>query len=131
VGIRIYILLSGLNHPIILIPNQMSEVHHIHNQDPNAGAEQRKAIWKTFWILLVLTAVEFLIAFTVPHGILKITIFIVMTIVKAFYIVGEFMHLKHETKSLIWSILVPVIFVAWLILALMLEGNAIFEAIFD
>jgi len=53
-----------------------------------------------------------------------------MTIVKAFYIVGEFMHLKHETKSLIWSIIVPVIFVAWLILALLLEGHAIFEAIF-
>ncbi|WP_138482202.1 cytochrome C oxidase subunit IV family protein [Dyadobacter bucti] len=109
----------------------MSEVHHIHNQDPNAGAEQRKAIWKTFWILLILTAIEFVIAFTVPHGVLKISIFIVMTIVKAFYIVGEFMHLKHETKSLIWSILVPIIFVAWLILALLLEGHAIFSAIFD
>ena len=108
----------------------MSEAHHIHNQDPNAGAEQRKAIWKTFWILLILTALEFLIAFTVPHGVLKITIFIVMTIVKAFYIVGEFMHLKHEAKSLIWSILVPIIFVARLILALLLEGQAIYDAIF-
>lgn len=110
----------------------MAEVHHhhVHNQDPEAGAEQRKAIWKTFWILLIITALEFLIAFTIPHGTLKVTIFIVMTIVKAFYIVGEFMHLKHETKTLIWSIIVPVIFVAWLILALLLEGNAIFEAIF-
>jgi cytochrome c oxidase subunit 4 len=80
---------------------------------------------------LALTTLEFVIAFTVPHGVLKISVFIVMTIVKAFYIVGEFMHLKHETKSLIWSIMVPIIFVAWLILALMLEGNAIFEAIFD
>ncbi|WP_025762899.1 cytochrome C oxidase subunit IV family protein [Dyadobacter tibetensis] len=108
----------------------MADAHHIQNTDPNAGAEQRKAIWKTFWILLILTALEFLIAFTVPHGTLKITIFIVMTIVKAFYIVGEFMHLKHETKSLIWSILVPIVFVAWLILALLLEGNAVFDAIF-
>ena len=109
----------------------MSEVHHIHNQDPNAGAEQRKLIWKTFWILSAITSLEFLIAFTMSHGILKVSIFIILTIVKAFYIVGEFMHLKHETKSLIWSILVPIIFVSWLILALLLEGNAIFKAIFD
>ena len=109
----------------------MAEVHHIHNQDPNAGAEQRKLIWKTFWILSGITSLEFLIAFTMPHGILKVSIFIILTIVKAFYIVGEFMHLKHETKSLIWSILVPIIFVSWLILALLLEGNAIFKAVFD
>jgi cytochrome c oxidase subunit 4 len=109
----------------------MAEVHHIHNQDPNAGAEQRKLIWKTFWILSAITSLEFLIAFTMPHGILKVSIFIILTIVKAFYIVGEFMHLKHETKSLIWSILVPIIFVSWLILALLLEGHAIFKAVFD
>lgn len=108
----------------------MSEVHHIHNQDPNAGAEQRKAIWKTFWILSAITSLEFLIAFTMDHGFLKISIFIILTVVKAFYIVGEFMHLKHEAKSLIWSILVPIVFVAWLILALLLEGQAIFDAIF-
>ncbi|CAG5008628.1 hypothetical protein DYBT9275_04321 [Dyadobacter sp. CECT 9275] len=109
----------------------MSDAHHIHHHDdPNAGAEQRKAIWKTFWILLGITALEFLIAFTLHHGVLKVGIFIVMTIVKAFYIVGEFMHLKHETKGLIWSILIPIIFVAWLILALLLEGQAIFDAIF-
>ena len=108
----------------------MSEVHHIHNQDPNAGAEQRKLIWRTFWILLVITAGEFVIAFTMPHGVLKVSIFIVLTIVKAFFIVGEFMHLKHEAKSLIWTILVPTILIAWLILALLLEGHAIFEAIF-
>jgi cytochrome c oxidase subunit IV len=108
----------------------MADAHHVDHSDPNAGAEQRKVIWKTFWILLAITALEFLIAFTLHHGVLKIGIFIVMTIVKAFYIVGEFMHLKHETKGLIWSILIPIIFVCWLILALLLEGHAIFEAIF-
>jgi cytochrome c oxidase subunit 4 len=108
----------------------MSEVHHIHNQDPNAGAEQRKLIWKTFWLLLGITALEFLIAFTMDHGFLKVSIFIILTVVKAFYIVGEFMHLKHETKSLIWTILVPILFIAWLILALLLEGDYIFGEVF-
>lgn len=108
----------------------MSQVHHIQNQDPNAGAEQRKLIWKTFWILLILTALEFLIAFTVPHGTLKVTIFILMTIVKAFYIMAEFMHLKHESKQLIWSIVVPILFIAWLIVAALVEGTAVHDAIF-
>jgi cytochrome c oxidase subunit IV len=102
----------------------MSDVHE-HSSDN--GAEQRKVIWKTFWILLILTAVEFVVAFFIPAGTFKVAIFVGMTIVKAFYIVGEFMHLKHEVKSLIWTILLPCIFVVWLLLALMMEGGSIFS----
>ena len=102
---------------------------HGHHIPADGGAAQRKVIWKTFWILLILTALEFLIAFTMHHGKMRITIFVLMTIVKAFYIVGEFMHLKHETKSMIWSILLPCIFVLWLLLALILEGGFIFDEI--
>jgi cytochrome c oxidase subunit 4 len=101
-----------------------------HDTPNDGGAAQRKLIWKTFWILLILTALEFLIAFTMDHGFLKITIFILMTFVKAFYIVGEFMHLKHEVKALIWSIVLPMIFIVWLLVALVIEGEAIFDAIF-
>jgi cytochrome c oxidase subunit 4 len=100
---------------------------HVHEQDENAGAEQRKVIWRTFWILLAITALEFAIAFTLDAGLLKTSIFVGMTIVKAFYIVGEFMHLKHEMKSLIWAILIPCIFVVWLLIALMREGGSIFD----
>ncbi|MFN8346478.1 MAG: cytochrome C oxidase subunit IV family protein [Spirosomataceae bacterium] len=100
---------------------------HVHEQDENAGSEQRKAIWRTFWILLVITALEFLIAFTLHAGFLKTSIFVVMTIVKAFFIVGEFMHLKHEVKSLIYTILIPCIFVLWLLVALIREGGSIFD----
>jgi cytochrome c oxidase subunit 4 len=103
----------------------MAQVH-AHDDHHGDGSEQRKAIWKTFTILSVLTALEFLIAFTLHHGYLKISIFIIMTLVKAFYIVGDFMHLKHEVKSLIWSIIVPCIFVIWLLIALIYEGGAIF-----
>jgi cytochrome c oxidase subunit IV len=104
----------------------MAEIH-IKEHEENDGAEHRKVIWKTFWILSAITALEFLIAFTLEAGTLKIAIFIGLTIVKAFYIVGEFMHLKHEVKSLIWSILIPCIFVVWLLLALILEGGSIFD----
>lgn len=88
---------------------------------PNTGA-----IWKTFWILLILTAIEFVIAFTMPANTLRVAIFCGMTIVKAFYIVGEFMHLKHEVKSLIWMVLVPTLFVVWLLVALIYEGGHLY-----
>ncbi len=87
---------------------------------------QTKLIWKTFWILLGLTVLEFIIAFTLPSSMFKVGLFIFLTIVKAAYIVGEFMHLRYEVKFLIWTILLPMIFVAWLLLALITEGGSIF-----
>ncbi|MEQ8426075.1 MAG: cytochrome C oxidase subunit IV family protein, partial [Cyclobacteriaceae bacterium] len=56
------------------------------------------------------------------HGALKTAIFVLMTIVKAAYIVGEFMHLKYEVKVLLWSILIPMIFVVWMLVAFVYEG---------
>ncbi|MDX1905216.1 MAG: cytochrome C oxidase subunit IV family protein [Thermonemataceae bacterium] len=90
---------------------------------------QTKVIWRTFWILLAITAVEFLLAFTMPAGTLRTIIFILMTLVKAFYIVAEFMHLKHEVKSLVYALLVPTVFVIWLIGAMTIEGGSLFDLI--
>ncbi len=92
-----------------------------------ADKSKIKKIWMTALILGVITAFEFLIAFTLGQGTLKVAIFIALTIVKAFYIVGEFMHLKHEVKVLIWSILIPLIFVVWMLIAFLYEGGAIFD----
>ncbi len=81
----------------------------------------------TALILLVITILEFIVAFTVPHEYkdLRVWIFITMTIVKAGYIVGEFMHLRYEVKVLIWSILIPMIFIVWMLVAFIYEGMAI------
>ena len=88
-----------------------------------------KAIWRTFWILFAVTAVEFIVALGMDLGpTLKIAIFVGLTFVKAFYIVGEFMHLKHEVKVLIWSIVLPAMFVVWLVIALLVEGDSILNA---
>ena len=54
-----------------------------------------KTIWKTFWILLVITISEVAIAFTSLSKELLMFIFITLTIVKAYFIVAFFMHLKH------------------------------------
>ncbi len=101
------------------------------NVQPVDKAKVRK-IWMTALILAIITALEFLIAFTVPLEMhtLRVAVFVAMTIVKAFYIVGEFMHLKYEVKVLIWSILIPMIFVVWLLIALIYEGEAIYQVRF-
>ena len=86
-------------------------------------------IWKTFFILVAITAVEFVFVFFMSPGMLRNSIFIGLTILKAFFIVAEFMHLKHETKGLIWTILVPVTLLVWLLVALITEGSFMGEVL--
>ena len=101
------------------------------NTTGHAGTEnvpaQTGIIWRTFVILSVITAFEFTLAYFMKPGGFRTSIFVLMTLVKAFYIVGEFMHLKHEVKSLIWAIVIPIIFIIWLLIALMTEGGSIFQ----
>ena len=89
--------------------------------------EKIRKLWRVAGILALITAIEFAVAFLVPHEFqnTRVWLFIAMTIVKAAYIVGEFMHLRHEAKVLIWAILIPMIFVVWLLIALVYEGMAI------
>ncbi len=89
--------------------------------------EKIKKLWMTALILLVITILEFAVAFLVPHEYkdARVWIFITMTIVKAGYIVGEFMHLRHESKVLLWSILIPTLFIGWMLVAFIYEGMAI------
>ena len=87
--------------------------------------EKIKKLWTVAGILGVITAFEFLVAFTMHHGPLKTTIFVIMTIVKAAYIVGEFMHLRYESKVLMWAILIPTGFVVWMLVAFVYEGMKI------
>ncbi len=83
-------------------------------------------IWKVAGILAFITAIEYVFAFKMDAGTLRSAIFIGLTIMKAFYIVSEFMHLGHEVKGLIYSIILPMMFVIWLIVALVnLEGASI------
>jgi cytochrome c oxidase subunit IV len=93
--------------------------------------EKIKKLWTVALILLVITIIEFIIAFSMDHGALKTSFFIGLTIVKAAYIVGEFMHLRHEAKVLIWSILIPMIFVIWMLVAFVYEGMAIGDVNFN
>jgi cytochrome c oxidase subunit IV len=84
-----------------------------------------KKLWTVAGYLGIITAIEFIIAFVMDAGHLKTAIFVGLTIVKAGYIVGEFMHLRYEVKVLFWSILIPMIFIAWMLVAFLYEGMAI------
>ncbi|MFZ9981728.1 MAG: cytochrome C oxidase subunit IV family protein [Cyclobacteriaceae bacterium] len=87
--------------------------------------EKIKKLWRVAAIMAIVTAIEFIFAFTLEAGHLKTSIFIALTIVKAGYIVGEFMHLRHEVKVLFWSILIPMVFVVWFLVAMIYEGLSI------
>jgi cytochrome c oxidase subunit IV len=102
--------------------------HNLH-QTGEIPKAQTKAIWRTFFILVGLTAVEFVFAFFMEAGTARNAIFIILTLFKAFYIVAEFMHLKHETKALIWSIIIPLALIVWLMVALISEGSYYFESV--
>lgn len=90
--------------------------------------EKIKKLWRVAAIMAIVTAIEFVFAFTLEAGHLKTSIFIALTIVKAGYIVGEFMHLRHEVKVLFWSILIPMVFVVWFLVAMIYEGLSILGA---
>lgn len=108
----------------------MSENHNLpseHHESP----EGTGWIWKVFWILLIVTTVEvvlgiikpsFLLANLLGTSVLNI-IFIVLTLLKAYYIVAEFMHLKFERSNLVWTIALPVlILIPYLAFILLTEG---------
>ena len=105
----------------------MSHTNDTHAaQDGGAIAE----IKKVTIILSVLTIVELILGFwmigmeskALVLGV-KGTIIILM-MAKAFYIVAYFMHLKHEVKNLIMTIVVPLTLFFWFIVAFLADGNS-------
>ena len=50
--------------------------------------------------------------------------FIILSAVKAYYIMSEFMHLKYELKAMQLTILLPFFFLVWGIIAFLWEGNS-------
>ncbi|BDD05085.1 cytochrome C oxidase subunit IV family protein [Aureibacter tunicatorum] len=95
-----------------------------------ANPETIKKLLKVAVIIFAITVGEFVLAYTLDRGLFLYSLFIGLTMLKAAYIVLEFMHLKYENKTLIWSILLPCLFLIWFIIALLNEGGAVFEARF-
>jgi cytochrome c oxidase subunit 4 len=108
-----------MNHSTDNDPNKYIPETYV----PHVESHGTKAIWVTFWILLALTLIDIVFYFTINPSMTRNTIFIVLGIVKAYYIVGTFMHLKDERVNLMVGILGPVIFIIGLIMGLLQEGH--------
>ncbi len=91
-----------------------------------------KRIWKTFWVLLIITIIELglgltLYALDLPDDLRRLLIkgvIIILSLAKAYFIVSIFMHLGDEIRNMIMTIVVPLMLFIWFILAFILDGNS-------
>ena len=100
---------------------------HTAQHEENHGTGEIK---KVTIILSVLTIVELILGFWmigITSEALRLAIkgtIIILMMAKAFYIVAYFMHLKHELKNLIMTIVVPLGLFVWFIIAFLYDGNS-------
>jgi len=105
-----------------------AHAHAAHADDKHSF--DTKAIWRTFWVLLVITCMELIVGmFIAPHYSHHVKVwfnllYIIFTAAKAFYIIAEFMHLKHEIKNLIMTIAIPALLFVWFIAAFLWDGDS-------
>ncbi|MCK5441041.1 MAG: cytochrome C oxidase subunit IV family protein [Maribacter sp.] len=98
-------------------------------------------IWGILIFLTIVTAVEVALGITKPKALTGTTflgmkilnwIFIILTLVKAYYIAWDFMHLRDEKSALrraiVWT---PIFLVAYLIFILLFEADYIYNVFKD
>lgn len=108
--------------------------HNTHNPEITYHHEptgDTRRIWKTFWLLLIITVIELVLglimyAVDLPGWIEMFFkgVIVILSLAKAFYIVGIFMHLGDELRNLIMTIIVPLLLFIWFIAAFLWDGNS-------
>lgn len=93
----------------------------------HAAGMTKKRIWQVFFYLLGITAIEFFIALVMMprglnHGVGNF-IYIALTLLKAYYIIAYFMHLKFEKMGFVTGMTISLIFIVYLIVLLLTEGS--------
>ena len=99
------------------------------------GDETVKRIIKTTVILSVITLIELALGFGIyymhkspdySHNLVLFIkgVIVILSLLKAFYIVGVFMHLGDEIRNLIMTIVVPLLLFVWFIAAFLWDGNS-------
>lgn len=94
-------------------------------------------IWGVLAFLTVVTAVEVVLGILKPDSLIGTSflgmkllnwIFIILTLVKAYYIAWDFMHLRDEKSSLrraiVWT---PIFLVIYLVFILLVEADYIYN----
>jgi len=103
----------------------------------HAHESNTKRIWYVFALLSVITVVEVIFGIIKPES-LHLThflgtsplnwIFIILTLVKAYYIMWAFMHLEGEKSSFRWTIVGPLVFlILYLCFIVLIEANYIYD----
>ena len=98
-------------------------------------------IWGVLIFLSVVTIIEVALGILKPEVLIENYflrmklinwIFIILTIVKAYYIMWDFMHLRDEVRGLQFSVVVTLMFlIAYLAFILLVEGNYIFDVMYE
>lgn len=96
-----------------------------------------KRIWTVFGLLSLITTVEVVFGIIRPDALYLNSflamnwlnwLFIILTLVKAYYIVWAFMHMEGEKKTLQNAVVYPLIFlICYLLFILLTEGDYVFE----
>ena len=94
-------------------------------------------IWGVLIFLSIITAVEVVLGIYKPSFLVETTlvrmkllnwIFIILTVVKAYYITWDFMHMRDEVKGLRRAVVWTAIFlICYLVFILLTEGDYIFD----
>lgn len=112
--------------------------HHVISPEISFAPEHAgdtKRIWKTFWLLSIITIIELGIGLAIynihkgdhPNETLVMAfkgMVCILTLAKAYYIVSIFMHLGDEIRNMIMTIVVPLCLFIWFIIAFLWDGNA-------
>lgn len=97
-------------------------------------------IWGVLLLLTIVTTVEVVLGIIKPESLMTSVlgmkllnwIFIILTIVKAYYITWDFMHMRDETSGLRRAVVWTTVFlICYLIFILLQEGGYVFEVYKD
>ncbi len=76
-----------------------------------------------FEVLMALLGKGYIITgFHLPHALVG-GLMIILSVVKAYLIVYEFMHMKYEVPGLVKTVLLPTLLLVWAVIAFLAEGN--------
>ena len=98
---------------------------HGHAAEHGHHAPNRKEYWQVFAVLLVLTILEVGVAYLQSYvgKTALVTCLVGMALGKAAIVAYFFMHLKHETKEMRWTVVIPMMFPAIYAFLLIAEGT--------
>ena len=97
-------------------------------------------IWGVLIFLSIVTTIEVVLGIIKPEILMNTFlsiklinwIFIILTLVKAYYIAWDFMHLMDETNGLQASIVITLLFlIAYLVFIILVEGNYIYDVLYE